>query len=46
VHHFESSHQAASGVSAAIRYGDLVLVKGSRGTRCDVIVDRLVQEHG
>jgi UDP-N-acetylmuramyl pentapeptide synthase len=37
---------AADAGAGAIRPGDIVLVKGSRGTRCDVIVDRLVQEHG
>jgi UDP-N-acetylmuramoyl-tripeptide--D-alanyl-D-alanine ligase len=46
VHYFPSSQQAANAVSAAIGPGDLVLVKGSRGTRCDVIVDRLVQDRG
>jgi UDP-N-acetylmuramoyl-tripeptide--D-alanyl-D-alanine ligase len=45
VHYFETSQQAAGAVAAAIRPGDVVLVKGSRGVRCDVIVDLLVQEH-
>jgi UDP-N-acetylmuramyl pentapeptide synthase len=31
-------------VKDAIRPGDLVLVKGSRGIRTDLIVDRLVAE--
>jgi UDP-N-acetylmuramoyl-tripeptide--D-alanyl-D-alanine ligase len=44
--HFESSAEAAPAVVAALRSGDLVLVKGSRGTRCDVVVDRIVQERG
>jgi UDP-N-acetylmuramoyl-tripeptide--D-alanyl-D-alanine ligase len=44
--HFESSAAAAPAVTAALRAGDLVLVKGSRGTRCDVVADRIVQERG
>jgi len=44
--HFASSAEAAPAVVAALRAGDLVLVKGSRGTRCDVIADRIVQERG
>ena len=46
VHHFTSSQEAAAAVSAAVRPGDAVLVKGSRGIRCDVVVDRLVQDLG
>jgi len=46
VHHFASSADAAPAVSGWLREGDLVLVKGSRGTRCDLIVDRLLQERG
>jgi UDP-N-acetylmuramoyl-tripeptide--D-alanyl-D-alanine ligase len=46
VSYFERSEQAGPEVAAAIRAGDLVLVKGSRGTRTDVIVDRLVAELG
>jgi UDP-N-acetylmuramoyl-tripeptide--D-alanyl-D-alanine ligase len=46
VSYFPSSAEAADAVVAALRPGDLVLVKGSRGTRCDVIVDRLLQERG
>jgi UDP-N-acetylmuramoyl-tripeptide--D-alanyl-D-alanine ligase len=46
VGYFESSREAADAVSVALRPGDLVLVKGSRGTRCDVIADRLLQERG
>ena len=43
---FDTSHQAAPAVVAAVIAGDLVLVKGSRGTRTDVVVDRLVAELG
>jgi UDP-N-acetylmuramoyl-tripeptide--D-alanyl-D-alanine ligase len=41
---FESSEQAAPAVVAAIQPGDLVLVKGSRGTRTDIVADRLAAE--
>jgi UDP-N-acetylmuramoyl-tripeptide--D-alanyl-D-alanine ligase len=41
---FEKSDEAAGAVAAAVRAGDLVLVKGSRGTRTDVVADRLVAE--
>jgi UDP-N-acetylmuramoyl-tripeptide--D-alanyl-D-alanine ligase len=44
--HFETSEAAAPAVIAALRPGDVVLVKGSRGTRCDVVADRIVQERG
>ena len=44
VHYVATSGDAASMVSAAVRPGDLVLVKGSRGIRTDVIVDRIVTE--
>ena len=44
--YFESSAEAAPAVTAALRSGDLVLVKGSRGTRCDVVADRIQQERG
>ena len=46
VRHFDTSDDAAPVVVEAIRPGDLVLVKGSRGTRTDVVVDRLVAERG
>ena len=45
VHYFESSEQAAPIVTSAIRRGDVVLVKGSRGTRTDIIADRIAAEH-
>ena len=44
VHHIEKSDDAAPIVAAAIRPGDLVLVKGSRGTRTDIIADRIAAE--
>jgi len=46
VRHYEKSDEAAPVVVETIRPGDLVLVKGSRGTRTDVVVDRLVAERG
>jgi UDP-N-acetylmuramoyl-tripeptide--D-alanyl-D-alanine ligase len=36
-----TSVEAADAVAALVRPGDLVLVKGSRGTRTEVIADRL-----
>ena len=44
--YFPSSAEAAGVVAPALQPGDLVLVKGSRGTRCDVVTDRIVQERG
>ena len=44
--YFASSAEAAPAVTAALRSGDLVLVKGSRGMRCDVVADRIAQERG
>jgi UDP-N-acetylmuramoyl-tripeptide--D-alanyl-D-alanine ligase len=41
LHRFATSQEAASAVAAMVRSGDVVLVKGSRGTRTDVIADRL-----
>jgi UDP-N-acetylmuramoyl-tripeptide--D-alanyl-D-alanine ligase len=43
VHRFATSGEAARVVPALIRSGDLVLIKGSRGTRTDLIVDRLTE---
>ena len=44
VRYFESSDAAAPAIAAAIRAGDVVLVKGSRGTRTDLIADRIAEE--
>lgn len=46
VSYFKTSAEAAPAVVAEIRAGDLVLVKGSRGTRTDVVADALVAELG
>jgi UDP-N-acetylmuramoyl-tripeptide--D-alanyl-D-alanine ligase len=44
VAYFERSADAVAPVSAQVRRGDLVLVKGSRGTRTDLVADRLAAE--
>ena len=44
VAYFEKSDEAATAVLGMIRPADLVLIKGSRGIRADVVVDRLVAE--
>ena len=44
VTYFPTSDLAAPVIAGAIRSGDLVLVKGSRGIRTDVVVDRLAAE--
>jgi UDP-N-acetylmuramoyl-tripeptide--D-alanyl-D-alanine ligase len=41
VQYVEKSELAADQVAEAIRPGDLVLVKGSRGTRSDIVADRI-----
>ena len=44
VRHVATSALAASGVVADLRTGDLVLVKGSRGTRTDIVADAIAAE--
>ena len=44
VSYFPTSELAAPVIAGAVRPGDLVLVKGSRGIRTDVVVDRLAAE--
>ncbi len=44
VSYFEKSEEASPAVVAAVHAGDLVLVKGSRGTRTDVVADRIAAE--
>jgi len=44
VRYVETSDLAARQVTAAIHAGDLVLVKGSRGTRTDVVADAVAAE--
>jgi UDP-N-acetylmuramoyl-tripeptide--D-alanyl-D-alanine ligase len=46
VRHVATSQEAANLAAQLIGPGDLVLVKGSRGTRTDVVVDRLLAELG
>ncbi len=41
VHRFADSRSAAERIDQLIQPGDLVLVKGSRGTRTDLVADRL-----
>ena len=43
IHRFADSAAAAPFVAPLVRPDDLVLVKGSRGTRTDIIVDRLME---
>jgi UDP-N-acetylmuramoyl-tripeptide--D-alanyl-D-alanine ligase len=44
VHHVATSKDAADLAATLVRSGDLVLVKGSRGIRTEVVVDRLKAE--
>jgi UDP-N-acetylmuramoyl-tripeptide--D-alanyl-D-alanine ligase len=46
VFHVPTSQAAVDTVLTLVRPGDLVLVKGSRGIRTDVVVDRLTVEFG
>jgi UDP-N-acetylmuramoyl-tripeptide--D-alanyl-D-alanine ligase len=43
-HYFKSSDEAANAFASFVQPGDLVLVKGSRGIRTDLVVDRLKAE--
>jgi UDP-N-acetylmuramoyl-tripeptide--D-alanyl-D-alanine ligase len=42
VHRFTDSVTAANAIGQLVAHGDLVLVKGSRGTRTDLVVDQLM----
>jgi UDP-N-acetylmuramoyl-tripeptide--D-alanyl-D-alanine ligase len=42
VHRFADSASAAKAIGALVTDGDLILVKGSRGTRTDLVVDQLM----
>ena len=44
VRYIRDSESAAEAIVAAVRPGDLVLVKGSRGIRTDVVADRIAAE--
>jgi UDP-N-acetylmuramoyl-tripeptide--D-alanyl-D-alanine ligase len=44
VHYVENSRDAADLAARLVRSGDVVLVKGSRGIRTEVVVDRLKAE--
>jgi UDP-N-acetylmuramoyl-tripeptide--D-alanyl-D-alanine ligase len=46
VMHFGTSAEAAPAVSSMVTSGDVVLVKGSRGTRTDLVVERLMAVFG
>ncbi len=46
VRHFPDSEEAASYVASAVRPGDLVLVKGSRGMKMERVVRALLAEGG
>jgi UDP-N-acetylmuramoyl-tripeptide--D-alanyl-D-alanine ligase len=46
VQYFATSDEAAAAVVALVKAGDLVLVKGSRGVKTDLVVERLKAERG
>jgi UDP-N-acetylmuramyl pentapeptide synthase len=46
VRHVPTSAAAAELVAGMVAPGDVVLVKGSRGVKTDLVVDRLVAELG
>jgi UDP-N-acetylmuramyl pentapeptide synthase len=41
VHHAATSAEAADLLVPSLRAGDVVLVKGSRGVRTDIVADRV-----
>jgi UDP-N-acetylmuramoyl-tripeptide--D-alanyl-D-alanine ligase len=46
VQHFDTSAEAADAVPGTLARGDAVLVKGSRGTRTDLVADRITAVFG
>ena len=46
VTHFATSTDAAAAIASQVTAGDVVLVKGSRGTRTDLVVERLTAVFG
>jgi UDP-N-acetylmuramoyl-tripeptide--D-alanyl-D-alanine ligase len=46
VMHFDNSTDAAPAIAEQVTSGDVVLVKGSRGTRTDLVVERLTAVFG
>jgi UDP-N-acetylmuramoyl-tripeptide--D-alanyl-D-alanine ligase len=46
VHYFATSGDAAAAAVSSVKAGDLVLVKGSRGVKTDLVVERLKAERG
>jgi UDP-N-acetylmuramoyl-tripeptide--D-alanyl-D-alanine ligase len=44
IHHVQNSNEAAELAASLVRSGDLVLIKGSRGIRTEVVADRLKAE--
>jgi UDP-N-acetylmuramoyl-tripeptide--D-alanyl-D-alanine ligase len=46
VTHFDTSTEAANVVASMVTSGDVVLVKGSRGTRTDLVVEKLTAVFG
>ena len=44
--HFDTSSDAAPVIADHVASGDVVLVKGSRGTRTDLVVEKLTEVFG